>query len=300
MTAMVYYSPFHPPTNDPGAKGSASFSGSVNNATIILYKRGTSTPAKPTGTATYTFADATLVWAPSNGNDGWTRQIPAGTDPIYVTTAVANEAAPTDIILSAEWANPNLLAFTGQDGEDGTTLVILYQRNSTGVEPAKPTAEATYTVANTSIAWGSPGSPNGWTLAIPDNALGDYLYITTVTITLSGATVTIPAASWSDVVLFTEDGRSYVVSIESTNGTIFRVGQSTQTTLIARVFKNGVDITADIAASKFTWRRVSASPQPYPNDDATWNITYSAGYKQITVSVDDVQARATFFCDINN
>lgn len=94
------------------------------------------------------------------------------------------------------------------------------------------------------------------------------------------------------------DGEMYLLSIESTNGTIFRDGLNQQTTLIARLFKNGVDITASIPASQFAWRRVSMNPQPYPNDDATWNSTYQSGYKQITISVDDVDAKATFFCDI--
>jgi hypothetical protein len=95
-----------------------------------------------------------------------------------------------------------------------------------------------------------------------------------------------------------EDGEMYLLSIESTNGTIFRDGLNQQTTLIARLFKNGVDITAGTPASQFKWRRVSINPQPYPNDDATWNSAYQSGYKQITISVDDVDAKATFFCDI--
>ena len=90
----------------------------------------------------------------------------------------------------------------------------------------------------------------------------------------------------------------YLLSIESTNGTIFRDGLNQQTTLIARLFKNGVDITSTTPASQFAWRRVSINPLPYPNDDATWNAAYQAGYKQITISVDDVDAKATFFCDI--
>jgi hypothetical protein len=95
-----------------------------------------------------------------------------------------------------------------------------------------------------------------------------------------------------------QDGEMYLLSIESTNGTIFRDGLNQQTTLIARLFKNGIDITAGTPASQFKWRRVSINPLPYPNDDATWNSAYQSGYKQITISVDDVDAKATFFCDI--
>lgn len=94
------------------------------------------------------------------------------------------------------------------------------------------------------------------------------------------------------------DGITYDVKIESTNGDQFRVGQSTTTLLVARVFKNGVDVTNDIPESKFQWKRVSYFPQPYPNDDDTWNTTYQAGYKQVQINVDSVYARATFHCYI--
>ena len=95
-------------------------------------------------------------------------------------------------------------------------------------------------------------------------------------------------------------GIDYDVNIESTNGTVFRVGENTQTTLIARVFKNGVDVTSEIPASKFVWTRVSIDPQSAPNDDATWNALYATGYPQIAVSVDDVFAKATFHCYITD
>jgi hypothetical protein len=98
--------------------------------------------------------------------------------------------------------------------------------------------------------------------------------------------------------LYLESGSSFDLRIESTNGTIFRVGQATTTDLQARVFKNGAEITAETPASWFRWRRVSMSNPAPPNDDATFNATYFAGYKQITVNVDQVNARATFFCDI--
>ena len=94
------------------------------------------------------------------------------------------------------------------------------------------------------------------------------------------------------------DGKAYLVVIESTNGTEFRVGQSTNTLLKAYVFLNGINITDTINAGWFRWRRVSLLPKPIPNDDNTWNSLYQSGYKQISINVDDVDAKATFFCDI--
>ncbi|MEY2690716.1 MAG: hypothetical protein RL375_4916, partial [Pseudomonadota bacterium] len=90
----------------------------------------------------------------------------------------------------------------------------------------------------------------------------------------------------------------YRIVIESTNGDRFRVGGGSSTNLIARVFRNDVDVTAEMPAAWFRWRRVSRIPQASPNDDATWNATYASGFKQVTVSVDAVLAQATFFCDL--
>ena len=94
-------------------------------------------------------------------------------------------------------------------------------------------------------------------------------------------------------------GIDYDVVITSSHGNTFRVGEGKQTTLTARVFRNGEEITSALSPGSFRWSRVSAIPKEAPYDDATWNAQYSAGYKQITVSVDDVNSRATFNCEID-
>jgi hypothetical protein len=99
-------------------------------------------------------------------------------------------------------------------------------------------------------------------------------------------------------VVYLSDGLLFSLTVESTNGTIFRVGQNTETILKGRLFKNGAEVTAQTPDSWFRWRRASMIPQLPPNDDTTWNNTYLSGYKQVTVSVDSVYAKATFFCDI--
>jgi hypothetical protein len=120
--------------------------------------------------------------------------------------------------------------------------------------------------------------------AVYRNTTDGYLYV------LTGSPL-----GW---VLYLEDGVSFVLTVESTNGTTFRVGQNTSTLLKGRLFKNGAEVTDVTPAGWFRWRRVSAIPQAAPNDDATWNASYQTGYKQVSISVDSVYARATFFCDI--
>lgn len=98
--------------------------------------------------------------------------------------------------------------------------------------------------------------------------------------------------------VYLESGTNFSLTIESTNGTIFRNGGGSSTTLKAHLFKNGAEVTDVTPSGWFQWRRVSAIPQAAPNDDATWNALYSSGYKQVTITVDSVYARASFFCDI--
>jgi len=95
-------------------------------------------------------------------------------------------------------------------------------------------------------------------------------------------------------------GLDYDVIIESDNGSVFKIGQTTHITLIARVFLNGVEITSTIPESRFSWRRSSYYPRIYPDDDETWNSNHTAGYKTIEITATDIYARATYFCDIIN
>lgn len=137
---------------------------------------------------------------------------------------------------------------------------------------------------------------NGWQRTMPE---GDSpLYVTAASASNQSLTDNIAANEWSGAVVLAKDGENYSTTVESTNGTIFRVGQAKTTDLIAHVFKNGVDVTDALASSQFQWRRVSLSPQPAPNDDATWNAQYASGYKKITLTIDSVNAKATFHCDI--
>lgn len=116
------------------------------------------------------------------------------------------------------------------------------------------------------------------------NTVDGYLYV------LTGSPL-----GW---VLYLQDGLSFLLTVESSNGTVFRVGQSQTTTLKARLFKNGAEVTDVTPEGWFRWRRVSVIPQQAPNDDASWNALYQTGYKQVTIGVDSVYAKATFFCDI--
>lgn len=78
-------------------------------ASVSIFQRATSTPTVPAGTLTYTFSTGLL----SGSLGSWTQSIPAGTNPLYISTATASSTGATDTIATGEWATPTILAQNG-------------------------------------------------------------------------------------------------------------------------------------------------------------------------------------------
>ncbi len=82
--------------------------------------------------------------------------------------------------------------------------------------------------------------------------------------------------------------------VVSDQGNIFRPAL-TDTTLEARVYQEGEEITASYEASRFRWTRSSLDTTA----DAIWNSAhYSVGTKTLHITDEDVESRATFFCEL--
>jgi len=103
-----------------GTNGSNGY----NQATLMLYRRSASpiSAVDWDDTLTFTFASNTLNPIPS----GWSRSIPSGTDPIYVTAASATSRDASVSIEAGRWATPVLMAENGgglqtQWSADGTS-----------------------------------------------------------------------------------------------------------------------------------------------------------------------------------
>lgn len=86
---------------------------------------------------------------------------------------------------------------------------------------------------------------------------------------------------------------NYDVEIISINGNIFKNGQIS-TKLIAIVRKGKEDITNSIDVNRFRWTRVSNDLE----GDKIWNSSHLGGIKEILITKDDVNVRATFNCEI--
>lgn len=55
-------------------------------------------------------------------------------------------------------------------------------------------------------------------------------------------------------------------------------------------------MTDELDASKFTWKRTSMNKER----DAKWNDLDGVGVKQITITREDINQRATFSCEISD
>ena len=88
---------------------------------------------------------------------------------------------------------------------------------------------------------------------------------------------------------------AYAATVTSTEGLGFDVGQSKTTILAARVWHGGQEVTEQLDASCFCWRRDSGDVEA----DAIWNSNHRAGYKTLIIVVNDPDDTANYFCDIS-
>ncbi len=181
----------------------------ISQAQVYAYKRSATIPADRPGDVTYTFAGGQIT-SPEDDTlaNGWSKAIPAGTDPLYVCVASASGKGATDTIASAEWTAPVLLVKNGQKGDVGengvsAATVYIYQRTESAVSPALPTQPATFTFLPPGLA----GLTGGWSTTVP-TAGGRYLHVSTATAASTGATDIIDSTEWAAVQLLAKDGES--------------------------------------------------------------------------------------------
>lgn len=118
------------PTCISGRDGSASTPG-LNQATVYLYQRAASQPAKPNVQTTYVFLSGVLSPVP----DGWTRSVPNGTEPCWITSASAISTETMDTIAASEWLMPTKLVENGSDGSSIDTITEYYAISNSTTPP---------------------------------------------------------------------------------------------------------------------------------------------------------------------
>lgn len=194
----------------PGADGADGADGidGMSVARVFIYQRAASTPSLPSATATYTFATGGITGL----NNGWMQDIPAGSNPLWVSLATAASAGTTDTIGSGEWAGAVVLAENGAPGSNGSNgsngsdglnsaTVYLFQRTATSTPPSLPSATVTYTFS-TGVA---TGMNNGWVQSLPTTG-GPYRWVTTASALSAGTTDTLGSGEWATASILAEDG----------------------------------------------------------------------------------------------
>lgn len=91
------------------------------------------------------------------------------------------------------------------------------------------------------------------------------------------------------------DGSSYTVTVESSNGSVFRK-DTASTILSCHVYRNGLEITESLDASRFMWKRNSGNDA----QDASWaNTTKAMCRKSVEITPEDCPGRTVFFCEVD-
>ena len=164
-------------------------------------------------------------------------------------------------------------------------------------------------VTEISVKLGTTDLTSAYTFSVALTGLvgylsGNVLTITSVTGETGSALITADHPDYGaltakySVAKAKKGGHAYVVSVVSDNGNYFKPGQTSHLTLRAIVFKDGNDVTDELQPSCFRWTRKSVIDRAVPNDDATWNTLHAAGYKQVSITAEDIYAKATFNCGI--
>jgi len=197
-----------------GANGSTGLSTGLAYA----YKRSATAPADNPGDITFSFASNAIV-APAGDvlANGWSKAIPAGSEPLYVTAASASGNGATDMIAAAEWPAPALFSQNGLN----TATVYLYQRAS--AQPATPAGGLTYNFAAGTLG----GTLGSWTRTVP--AGSSPLYVTTATALASGASDTIAPGEWATPVIMAQNGAAGASGADGERGTLDLVGTTDST-----------------------------------------------------------------------
>lgn len=214
----------------------ATMGGTVADSTLAL---DALSPDKPQASSTYTFASGSLSPVPS----GWSRSVPGGTLPCWVTTAAAISSSGTDTIASTDWADVAKLVENGAKGADGVGISGVteqYARNNSsttaptswGTEVLTPTTSEKYVwnreiMQYTDGTSGNPTTPHVIAVYGDTGAAGRGIASITNYYAISASNSTAPADSeFSTSVKTPTDAKPYLWNYELI---AYTTGNPTQT-----------------------------------------------------------------------
>ena len=256
--------------------------------TVLLYQRGTTTPTKPTATATYNFTTNTIT-----GVSPWSLTVPSGTAPVWVISATASTRSTVeDDIEPSEWSTPQILVQngekgdTGEKGDKGDTgeQGIQGEKGEKGDQGIKGETGAkgdkgdSITITTKSVEYASSTSgtstPSTWN-PTPSPTKGQYLWTKTY-------------VKYSDET----ENTSYSVAYIGTDGktgayTLYQYYASTSDT--TQTGGSWSTTMPSIAGGKYLWIRTKTVPTGGSESSVDWGSPVLAG-TDISVLVADIKA----------
>lgn len=197
-----------------------------SSATITLYKRSLTLLTKDNvniKTIKYAFQSNSMLSGVEGLTleqclDGWTRNVPSGSNPLYTINATAFSDKNVDKIFPNEWTDPTILSENGSKGETGRSVasIILYQRSES--KPSKPSSELVYNFHTGAIS----GELGGWSVSIPSFSSAPLWATNATTSTVLGEneqTGTIAPSLWSTPQKMVENGEKGNKGDKGANGT---------------------------------------------------------------------------------
>ncbi len=135
----------------------------------------------------------------------------------------------------------------------------------------------------------TPASGNNYVDVTPADLVDDTLTITVICGNFTDS-ATIQA------VCDGYDGESFTVVIESDNGSSIRYSENFTVNLSARVYFNVDEVTDELEAYRFVWKRISQDTV----GDVIWNrLSKTQGHKTIEIKNSDVYGRSVFVCEVD-
>jgi len=172
-----------------------------STAQVRLFKRQSEVPASYAGSAlTYHFSTNAYEFGPG-GSDGWSSDVPAGEDTLYVIYASAHSQLESDVINANEWTEPAVLSEEGTAGQNGysTATVMIYARDSQ--TPTVPQDPVTYRFEGGQIT----GLPSNWSKNVPEGM--QNLWMSQATAFSRSDSDVIESSEWSSPVIVSYNGR---------------------------------------------------------------------------------------------
>lgn len=233
-----------------------------NQTIVSLYQRATSIPTtQPTGTTYYTFTNNSLT--PGTNFSGWSLSIPSGTNPCWITSALARSQTVTATIASSAWSGISKFVEDGKSGYNNATIYI-YQRADSS--PSVPNTELTYTFDSCSL---NLPQDSLWSQEIPEKTEQNngVLWMTAAVANSTAATDTIASTDWSEV-----------IQLEGVNGISGQAGYNQAT---IQLYKRADASPSASMPGTLTYTFSDGSLTPKDSGSTDTTPTYNGWYKQI-------------------